>query len=302
LGEEKQLGTWGWHLTLPVSRLRQWAVKVSFALLTVLTLGILLPAAAWVVASGFKLERPDHWLTNASPVLLVAVYATVLSFWAVTMLGNVVRAVLFSLLGAGVLFFGGTMMLGLGQEHRLLQGFSHWLVVEFQFLSYDLQSNRIIAASAFVGLTLLLILLLRQSYAHCRREPSLGVIIKCSISLIVSLFLPLWLGADITSSFRSPAINALAENLGEAVSKLPSALKETAIGKSTPVSLEEIDKTGFLNSDTKRWLRGTSIQIVQPVAANSGRGRPFVQVGVRFPSGRYFETATPLVRGTPLDH
>jgi hypothetical protein len=259
----------------------------------VLTVGILLPALAWLVASGFKIERPDNWLVNASPVLLVAVYATVLSFWAVTMLGTVIRAVLFSLLGAGVLFFGGTMMLGIGDETRLLQGFCTWLVVEFQLLPYDFYSNKVIAAGTVVGMSLLLVLFLRQSYVHCRREPSLGVTVKCSLILVISLFVPLWLGSDIASSFRSPAISSLVENLGKAVSGLPADFKERAIGKSTPVSLDDIDKKGTLKPETRRWLRGTSIQIIQPVAANSGRSRPYVQVGVRFPSGRYFETAIP---------
>ena len=209
------------------------------------------------------------------------------------MLGTVVRAVLFTLLGAGVFFFGGTMMLGLGEETRLMQGFCTWLVVELQLLPFDFSSNRIIAAGSVIGLSLLLVLLLRQSYVHCRREPSLGVIVKCSLILVISLLVPLWLGSDFTSSFRSPAVQNLVENLGWAASKLPAAYKERAIGKSISVSLEEIDKTGVLNPETRRWLRGASIQIIQPVAANSGRSRPFVQVGVRFPSGRYFETATP---------
>jgi hypothetical protein len=102
----------------------------------------------------------------------------------------------------------------------------------------------------------------------------------------------------MNASFRSRAINGLAENLGQAVSKLPSAIKETAVGILAPVPLEEIDKTGFLDADTKRWLRGAHIKIVQPVAANSGRNIPFLQVGVTFPSGRYFETATPLAPGS----
>ena len=50
LGEEKQLGAWGWHLTLPVSGARQWAIKISFALLIALVLGILMPALAWLAA------------------------------------------------------------------------------------------------------------------------------------------------------------------------------------------------------------------------------------------------------------
>jgi hypothetical protein len=225
--------------------------------------------------------------------LPVAVFGTVLSFWSVTMFGTVVRAILFTFLGAGVFLFGGGMMLRIGRETRLLQGFCRRLMVEFQLLPYDfISSHWIIAAVSFIGLSLLLVLLLRQSYVHCRREPSPGVIIKCSLILVISLFLPLWLSSDIrsSSSFMSPEIWSLEHNLGEAISKLPSSIKEDAVGKPKPVSLEEIDRTGILHPETRRWLRGTSIRIIRTGPANPFYGRPTALVGVTFPNGRHFET------------
>ena len=44
LGEERTSGTHTWHMTLPVSARRQWAVKLSLALLTGAVCGVLLPA------------------------------------------------------------------------------------------------------------------------------------------------------------------------------------------------------------------------------------------------------------------
>jgi hypothetical protein len=291
LGEEKQLGTWGWHLTLSVSGARQWAVKISFALLIVLILGILMPALAWLAAKAPDI--PEGWRWGA---LLIAVYGTVLSFWSVTMFGTVVRAILFTFLGAGVFLSGGSMMLRIGRETRLFEGFCRWLMVEFQLSPYDFISSRwIIAAGWFIGLSLSLVLLLRQSYVHCRREPSPGVIIRCSLILLISLFLPLWLSSDISrsSSLTSPEIWSLGNNLSKAISKLPASIKEDAIGKPKPVSLEEIDRTGMLNPETRRWLRGASIWISQPVAANSARSRSFIWVRITFPNGRHFDTAFP---------
>jgi hypothetical protein len=184
-------------------------------------------------------------------------------------------------------------MLRIGQEIRLLQGFCSWLMVEFQLSPYDFFSNtnRIIAAGSFLGLFLLLALLLRQSYVHCRREPSLRVIIKCSLILVISLFLPLWLSSDISrsSSFMSPEIWSLENNLGKAISKLPASVKEDAIKNSKPVSLEEIDRTGMLHPETRRWLRGASIRIDQRFSY-SPKSRPFIWVGVIFPNGRRFQT------------
>jgi hypothetical protein len=208
----------------------------------------------------------------------------------------VVRAILFTFLGAGVFLSGGGMMLRIGRETRLFEGFCRWLMVEFQLSPYDFISSRwIIAVGWFIGLSLSLVLLLRQSYVHCRREPSPGVIIRCSLILLISLFLPLWLSSDISrsSSLTSPEIWSLGNNLSKAISKLPASIKEDAIGKPKPVSLEVIDRTGMLNPETRRWLRGASIWISQPVAPNSARSRPFIWVRITFPNGRHFDTAFP---------
>jgi hypothetical protein len=296
LGEEKQLGAWGWHLTLPVSGARQWAVKISFALLTALILGILIPALACLAANAPNVEIPEGWWWGVTPFLLAlsaAICGTVLSFWSVTMFGTVVRAILFTFLGAGVFLFGGGMMLRIGRETLLFTGFYRWLMVEFQLPPHYPFSSWIIVAGSFIGLSLLLVLLLRQSYMHCRREPSRGVIIRCSLILVLALFLPIWLSSDISysCSYMSPEIYSLSNNLGEAISKLPASIKEDAVEKSRPVSLEEIDGTGMLSPETGRWLRGASIRIMHPVAAYSAQGRTFVHVEVTFPNGRYLDTA-----------
>jgi hypothetical protein len=279
-------------MTLSVSRARQWAIKLFFALLIALILGILMPALAWFAAKIPNIKTPGEWQWSASIALLAAVCSTVLSFWSVTMFGAVVRAVLFALLGAAVFLFGGSMMLRIGSETGLLQGFYSWLIVEFQLPPYGFASNWIIAAGWFVGLSLLLVLLLRQSYVHCRREPSPGAIIRCSLILVIALFLPLWLSSDLAYSFWSPEIRSLRDNLGEAILKLPASIKEEAIEKSNPVSIKEIESTNMLRSETRRWLRGASVQIGQPFAL-SPQSHPVVQIGVAFPNGRRFETVIP---------
>src|SRR5262249_51611242 len=43
LGEEKSLGLAAWHLTLPVSAMRQWLVKVSVVAATVALVGFVVP-------------------------------------------------------------------------------------------------------------------------------------------------------------------------------------------------------------------------------------------------------------------
>jgi hypothetical protein len=314
MGEEKQLGTWGWHMTLPVSGAHQWAVKISFMLLVALILGFLLPALAWPAAGISNILKPAEWWVVDSHVLLAllaAVCCTVLSFWSVIMFGSVVRAVLFTFLGALVLLAGGSMMSSIGRETGLLQGFFSWLIVTFQlsinhgfFNSLSYMSYHEIGS--FIGLALLMVSLLRQSYVHCRREPSRRVILRDSLILVLSLFLPLWLSSDILSS-SGRVIWSLNRNLGEAVSKLPPSVKEDVVGiiawpdslkdgaeKAKPVSIEEIDGTGVLLPETRRWLRGATLKVIRPrFADNYAQIRSYVLVIVNFPDGRNFITSSP---------
>ena len=297
LGEEKQLGTWGWHMTLPLSGARQWAVKISFALLAALVFGLVVPVLAWFALKTPYIQKPMAWWAVDSPVLLVlliAVFCTALSFWSVTMFGTVVRAVLFTFLGAVVLLTGGGMMLSLGSQTTLFRGLCHWFIVEFQLPLHAPFLYWIEAAGTFIGFSLLIVLLLRQSYVHCRREPSRKVLVRCSLVLVVSLFLPLWLSHDISSScsYYSPDIMSLQRNLQEALLELPASIEKDAVEKSRPVSFEEIDGTGILNPDTRRWLRGASIRVVsvQRAVINSDPGRFYIWFEVTFPNGRYFGT------------
>lgn len=311
LGEEKQLGTWGWHLTLPVSGVRQWAVKISFTLMFTLTLGILIPALAWIMIKAPKIKIDEVWRAGASAspallVLLAALFCTIFSYWSVTLFGTVVRAVLFTFLGAVIFLFGTTLALLIGRETLFFRGICRWFIVEFQLLPYyysdyffsvrDYFSDRIIAVGWLIGLTLLLVFLLRQSYVHCRREPSRRVILKCSLILVISLLLPLWISADISSSssYLSPEIRSLTNNLGEAITKLPASVKEDAVEKSRTISFEEIDGTGILSPETRRWLRGASIRIlrIQPISSISGPDRFHILVEVTFPNGRNYITDT----------
>jgi hypothetical protein len=310
LGEEKQLGSWGWHLTLSVSGLRQWAIKISFALLITLILGFLVPVVAWLAAKAPHIQMTNSWWADASSIwlfLLAAVCGTVISFWSVTMFGTVVRAVLFTFLGSGALLFGGGLVVSIGRETRLLQGICSWLIIEFQLLPYYFFSDWINVAGLYIGSSLLLVLLLRQSYVHCRREPSRRVIFKCSLILVISLFLPLWLSSDISSSasYMSPKIAALYNNLRETTSKLPAFIKEDvmyearlesfddAVKKAKPISIEEIDRTVVLSPETRRWLRGTTLRFIgPPVASKFSQTGFFVWVNVTFPDGRNFLVST----------
>jgi hypothetical protein len=96
LGEEKNLAIVGWHLTFPISVWRQWWVKLAVGFGAWALLGFLLPFClirVGMVISGpriFNEVEPQAWL--AISLFMTGVYA--LSFWAMTLFSNTVRAII----------------------------------------------------------------------------------------------------------------------------------------------------------------------------------------------------------------
>lgn len=108
VAEERGWGMAEWHLTLPPSALKQWSAKMLAALSTSLVLGLLLPAAMFLVANPL-FSRPStrtslppafeilNWVLGQLLVTSVAIYAASFS-------KNTLRAILvaFVILAAGV--------------------------------------------------------------------------------------------------------------------------------------------------------------------------------------------------------
>jgi ABC-type transport system involved in multi-copper enzyme maturation permease subunit len=108
VAEEKGWGMAEWHLTLPPSALKQWSAKMLAALSTSLVLGLLLPAAMFLVANPLfsqpstRTSLPPafeilNWVLGQLLVTSVAIYAASFS-------KNTLRAILvaFVILAAGV--------------------------------------------------------------------------------------------------------------------------------------------------------------------------------------------------------
>jgi len=98
VAEERGWGMAEWHLTLPPSALKQWSAKMLAALSTSLVLGLLLPAAMFLVANPL-FSRPStrtslppafeilNWVLGQLLVTSVAIYAASFS-------KNTLRAIL----------------------------------------------------------------------------------------------------------------------------------------------------------------------------------------------------------------
>ena len=99
LGEEKTWGTHAWQMTLPLSRLKQWAIKLGMALFASLVGGVVVPVSVLLVVgakhgSVYQYVSPLWlWLW---PVAIAVV--TTIAFWAASAVKGTVRASLWAVL------------------------------------------------------------------------------------------------------------------------------------------------------------------------------------------------------------
>jgi hypothetical protein len=184
LGEEKNLAIVGWHLTFPVSIWRQWSVKLAVGLGAWLLLGFLLPfclTRVGVLLSGprsFSEIELESWLGIA--LFMTGVFA--LSFWAMTLFSNTVRAVIGGLVAVMALGGAGTL--------------AYWLLVEFVFtqplvrtlLVYDTHW-RSVDGWILLGASTVVVGLVQSLLEFRRLQTSPKTIVRYSCALLAFVFL-----------------------------------------------------------------------------------------------------------------
>jgi hypothetical protein len=107
ISEETSLGVAGWHLSLPVPARRQWWVKLGASTAAGAAAAWILPAVLWALTGILvkPMAIPGQLVQPALVLGAVSGLLFVLSFWAVTLLGNTVRAILMAIVAALVLFY-----------------------------------------------------------------------------------------------------------------------------------------------------------------------------------------------------
>ncbi|MSU56806.1 MAG: hypothetical protein EXS35_01240 [Pedosphaera sp.] len=199
LGDDKSLGTAAWHLTLPVSARRQWFIKLFVAAATVFAMAVVLPMflAALTLFKAevglLAIQQPEE----ALGFFIVSTIVFVISFWSASLVNNIVRAALATIVS----------LIGIG-TCALLGG---WVGLEY---SPGLQTNlgvRIVAdeslnptivpySMALVVLVVTIVALL-QSLAQFRRTRSSNVImLKYSLILAAVTFVGAFWYADLIKS------------------------------------------------------------------------------------------------------
>jgi hypothetical protein len=117
ISEEVSFGVSGWHLTLPVPARRQWWIKLLASLGAGAAAGWALPLALSILSSLVLREFSCLAMLHEGGFVVLCISSAffVLSFWAVALVGNTVRAVLMAILALILLVFcvfAGSWMAG----------------------------------------------------------------------------------------------------------------------------------------------------------------------------------------------
>jgi len=264
LGEERTSGTQAWHMTLPVSALRQWLIKLVMAMLAGFASAVLLPLLV-LIAAGSVFGSPFMFVDFRSlpDWMLVVPLLTFASFWCACAANGTVRAGLWVIPVAMAIFFAGSGGLWLGQELARTTGTLKDFVVSWFHLSplaLTIEwSSREALFLAFVPAILFGVI---QSYRLFRTQPpdsALWMLRRllplAAVSILWSLFLP----AGFVSSHWQP------------FDETRQALDKIHPGTSNlEVTGENLAKSSPLTVPTRRWLRGSSITVAPDHSHSSG--------------------------------
>jgi hypothetical protein len=297
LSEETTLGVRAWHLTLPVSTRTQWAVKlgVSIVMVALLTIGLpllmatLSPAVISLPGQVVQIPRNVRFLTTMGAGFVIC-------FWAASLFGHTVRAVVAS----GVVV-GGLLMLvpavdtiarrlPLGSE--LLTSF----MVRYQLPPDALHPPGLSArwfepAVMLTVLGIASVLVFRQSLTAFRRiDVGRRGIAKYAVQLAaavaVMMFIPVQYFSAVSAQYRSSPVRELTAALAEVTGPLTASLGRAP----EQVTVEELESTGLVSPETSRWLAGSRIALRQTMRDTARRNRVYLVADVTFPNGRTFRT------------
>jgi hypothetical protein len=274
LGEEKALGISAWHLTLPVTVFRQWLIKLGVGALLALGLGVVVPCVlAAITFIKLKvglmdfLTAPDQ-SGNIVGLALAAGVLYLLGFWATTLLGSTVAAVLTTVAAIPILCGAIGLAQWIGHELGGLQ-----FVLFSRFPDYVQRSD---LGSPFRPVLWLLFavavaIVLRQSFAQFRRAQSeRRVFAKYSVILLVFIFLSSFWIADAVAA-RDAVHRRLSLAVWLAIQSLPREVVIVPQGQVKMLTFQQLERTGKLSPAAERWLRNAAVEVQAYGVANVSR-------------------------------
>jgi hypothetical protein len=281
LGEEKTSGTHAWHMTLPVSARRQWLIKLSVAMFAGPVCAVLLPVLA-MIASGLRYGSPMMFveLHDVMIWLLAAALLSFASFWCASAVNGTVRAVVWILPVAYVLFFA--VHFGVWVAANLVD-----LVVSrfdpFASLRFTSAISNVPLVSAPTryhllnstdGMLLLVAMLwligtllfaVIQSYRLFRAQPPDSVLsvlrsllpVAASV-LLCSLF---FAAASLFVSHARLEVWTLLRETHKAIEQIQPGNRKPDAAHPLRLTVEDLAKASPLSERTRRWLSNSSITV-----------------------------------------
>ena len=266
LSEERSLGVAAWHLTLPAAPLLQWFIKLAVGLMVCCVAVISLPLLlAWIttIKAQVGLLVYLRQVDDYGKLFLITGLFYVLSFWAASITGNAVRALLTAVLlsmGLGISASAGQSLAQwlAGAETRLMVEITTGFGWNPYKISTLLSDAKIIIAPMFIIPVAAII----QSIRGYRKDkPTDGIPIKQILVLVVLTFTSVtWLMDIVRSS--SESASHLHNVLGSALRDLridPSQLP--AYGERQKITVDQLPRAASLDPTIRSWLGKTPIEL-----------------------------------------
>lgn len=296
IGEDTSLGIRGWHLTLPASSLTQWAVKVGVMFVAGAVVGFALPLALKLVTPAF-VTLPAGTIQLPSPGRIAAVAGAliVISFWSATLVGHTVKAAVATGVAVPALWMCIVLASLAGERLGVGSGWMTSLMVANQWSPEDLlpigsSSRRLADLAMWTSIAALALLALRQSLTAFRapqieRQRIARNAVQLALAATAVSFIP---NAYLTSAGEQYRSHPVRE-LESALQHLSAAALAATSHIPVTVNAAELEATGQLSEDAKRWLAGSriSLQSSAPRITTAGEVR-YVRADVSFPSGSAF--------------
>ena len=298
IGEDTSLGIRAWHLTLPVSSATQWEVKlgvmlvagalVGFAL--PLTLTLLTPALVTLPAGTIQLPPPGRIAAMAGALLVI-------SFWSATLFGHTIKAAVATAVAVPALWICVVLASLAGERLGVGSGWMTSLMVANQWSPEDLLPmgttyRRLAELATWISIAVLVLLALRQSLLAFRTSQPGG-------RRVARYALQLALAAATVSFIPSAYLRSAGDQYrSQPVRELQAALQHLSAGSlgatgELPVTVNaaELEATGQLSAETRRWLAGSRISLHSSAPRTTALGEVrWVRTDVSFPSGSTFRS------------
>ena len=276
MGEERQLGTHSWHLTLPISAGGQWLLKLFSSMLLSLLFGFLVWRSADLFL-GPAFQKAFNELVGARDLsffLSSILMLTFSAFCCACAVNGTVRAAVWTV--PALMVFSVAVNLGpfiarLGAPRRMMQP----LVLAVHAYPGSELGVRLSGTIERWFIPIVAAFAVFQSYRLFRveRPDSMRAALRplmqvCLVGLLYTLVNGL--GWDFVTEIGRQEFIVMLGEVGRAVDKLEIDPATLDAAHPQPISLEDLSSVYPLSNVARTWLRNASISVAPPLKLGGG--------------------------------